>query len=253
MSYDLIKANLNLYAVLQNLEDLIKYDSEMNALAKDWDISIQFLVKNGPKAFIEFKKGVCTVGRGKYKWPSVKLFFTSPQHLNKMMDGKGGPIPIKGFTKIGFLLKDFPKVTEKLEFYLKPTDELLKDDNYATMNTRLTMNTAAFAIREIGLNDPLLKGVASHMMDGTVGLNVLPGGPSVYITFSHGEITPGKGIVEKPMAKIDFKNLKIANNFLNGKSDAFTEIASGNVMIKGQTGMIDGMSLILDRIPYYLG
>lgn len=253
MNYDTIKANLNLYAVLQNLEDLIQYDPEMRALAKDWNISIQFIVNGGPRAYIAFKNGMCSVGRGNYKWPSVKLFFTSPAHLNKMMEGKGNPIPVKGFTKLGFLLKDFPKVTDRLEYYLTPNDELLKDARYAAMNTRLTMNTAAFSVREIGLNDPVLRKVASHIMDGIVAMNILPEGPSVSVEFRKGDIIPGKNTVEKPMAKIDFKNITIANNFLNGKSDAFTEIASGNVMIKGQTGMIDAMSLILDRIQYYLG
>jgi len=253
MSYDLIKANLNLYAVLQNLEDLVAFDPEIAQMAKDWNISIQFIVKNGPKAFIEFKDGVCTHGRGKYKRPSVKLFLPSPSGLNKMMDGEGGPIPLKGFTKLGFLLKDFPKVTDKLEYYLKPTDELLKDKNYLNLNTQMTMNTAAFAIREIGLLDPMVKGVASHIRNGTVLLNVLPNGPAVNITFKDGDIIPAKGKVDKPMAMLTFKNIKVASDFLNGKSDAFTAIASGDVLIKGQTGMMDGISLILDRIPHYLG
>ncbi len=253
MSYDLIKANLNLYAVLKNLEDLVAFDPEIAEMAKDWDISIQFIVRNGPKAFIEFKNGACTVGRGKYRGPSVKLFLPSPSALNKMMDGEGGPIPLKGFTKLGFLLKDFPKVTDKLEYYLKPTDELLKDKDYLYLNTKMTMNTAAFAVREIGLMDPLVKGVGSHIRNGSILLNVLPKGPSAHITFENGDIVPGIGEVEKPMSLLTFKSIKVASDFLNGKSDAFTAIASGDVLIKGQTGMMDGVSLILDRIPYYLG
>jgi len=253
MSYDLIKANLNLYAVLKNLEDLIEYDPEMKQLAKDWDVSIQFSVSGGPNAYIEFKNGVCTVGNGKYKKPSVKLYFTSPDHLNKMMDGDGNPIPLKGFTKLGFLTKDFPKVTDKLEYYLKPTDELLKDKQYLELNTRMTLNTAAFAVREIGSLDPIVKNVASHIQDGGIVLTVLPDGPTVSITIKDGEMIPAKSGVDKPMAKLTFKNIKVANDFLNGKSDTFTEVANGNVALKGQTGMVDALSLVLDRIPHYLG
>ena len=67
MNFELIKANLNLYAVLQNLEDLVKFDKEVSETIKDWDISIQFIVKNGPRAYILFKDGQCVFGRGKYK------------------------------------------------------------------------------------------------------------------------------------------------------------------------------------------
>jgi putative sterol carrier protein len=48
------------------------------------------------------------------------------------------------------------------------------------------------------------------------------------------------------------KGMKVANDFLNGKMDTFTAIATGDVIIKGQTPMLDSMSLILDRIPMYL-
>ncbi|MCP4109057.1 MAG: SCP2 sterol-binding domain-containing protein [Desulfobacteraceae bacterium] len=252
MSYELIKANLNLYAVLKNLEDLVKYDPETASLTKDWDISIQFSVIDGPKAYIEFKNGVCSVGRGKYETPVVSLWFLSAAHLNSMMDGKGNPIPLKGFTKLGFLTKEFSKVTERLEYFLKPTDELLKDQAYLELNTRLTMNTAAFASREIGLLDPIGKMVASHIGNGAVNMKILPEGPAVHISFKNGNIEPGKGEKEKPMALMHMKDLNVANDFLNGRTDAFTVIASGDLIIKGQTPMLDSMGLILDRVPYYL-
>ena len=102
MANDLLRANLNLYAVLQNLEDLVAYDPEMNAFAKSWRLSIQFSVSGGPKAYVAFADGVCKVGRGKHPSPSVILYFTSPGHLNKMFDGKANPIPLWGFTKLGF-------------------------------------------------------------------------------------------------------------------------------------------------------
>ena len=252
MSYQLIKANLNLYAVLKNLEDIAKYDEEIASLVKDWDVSVQFSVLNGPKAFIEFRNGVCTVGRGKYHNPSVILFFISPAHLNRMMDGKGNPIPLKGFTKLGFLKRDFTKVTEKLEYYLKPTDVLLKDEAYLALNTRLTLNTAAFAVSELGPLDPVGKLVTSNIGNGSVNLKVLPDGPGVYISFRGGYIEPGKGEADKPMAIMCMKNVKVANDFLNGKTDAFTAVASGDVMIRGQIPMLESLSLILERIPHYL-
>ncbi len=252
MVHELIKARLNLYAVLKNLEDLVKYDSEMAELSKNWNLSIQFSVIRGPRAYIEFQGGQCRVGRGKHYAPAIKLFFITPAHLNRMMDGKGNPIPLKGFTKIPFLTGDFTKLTDRLEYYLRPTEERLKEKAYLELNTRFTLNTAAFALREIGELDPVGKQVASHIPDGTVLMKILPDGPAVTILFQDGQIEPGMGEMNRPMACMFMKNVQVANDFLNAKIDAFTAIASGDVTIKGQIPMLDALSLILDRIPIYL-
>jgi hypothetical protein len=250
--HELITAHLNLHAVLQNLEDLTAYDPEMAALAKAWDVSIQFDVFNGPKCHIIFKNGQCRVRRDLMTGPSVRLFFLSPAHLNRMMDGKGGPIPLKGFTRLPFLTKEFPKLTDRLEFYLKPTPERLADDAYLLMNTRLTMNTAAFAVRELAALDPVAKLVAGRIRDGAVLLKVLPDGPAVHIKFERGYVIPAKGETAAPMACMFMRDLKTANAFLNGKLDIFSAIAADDISIRGQTPMLDALGLVLDRIPIYL-
>ena len=252
MNDQLIKANINLYAVLKNLEDLVVYDSETASLVKDWDISIQFNVLNGPKAWIEFNNGVCTFHRGKRRSPSVILFFVSAAHFNRMMDGKGNPIPLKGLTKLSILKKDFTRITEKLEYYLKPTNALLESEAYLELNTRLTLNTAAFAVRELALLDPIGKLVAPRIGIGGVNVKILPDGPCVYVNFRDDEIEPGKGELETPMAFMSMKNVKVANDFLAGKTDEFTAIASGDVAIRGRIRMLQSMSLILDRIGRYV-
>jgi hypothetical protein len=252
MDEQLIKANINLYAVLKNLEDLVVYDSETASLIEDWEVSIQFNVLNGPEAWIEFKNGICTFHRGKRRNPSVILLFTSAAHFNRMMDGKENPIPLKGLAKLGFLEKDFTKITEKLEYYLKPTNKLLESETYLELNTRFTLNTATFAIKELALLDPIGKVIASRMGNGGVNVKVLPNGPSVYVNFRGEDIEPGKGELETPMAFMSMKNVKVANDFLAGKIDEFTAIASGDVMIKGQIQMLQSMSLILDRIVKYV-
>jgi putative sterol carrier protein len=252
MNSDLVKAHLNLYAVLVNLEDLAARDPEVKSMIKDWDVSMQFTVRNGPSTCVVFKNGRCEVKRGKYKKPSIKLYFFSPAHLNKMFDGKANPVLLKGFTKLGFLTKDFPKLTAKLEYYLKPTPELLKNKAYLDMNTRFTLYTAAFAVRELGMLDPVGKLNAAHIRNGTALLKVLPDGPAARVTFSDGDMNVQKGDAEKPMSMMLFKDLKAANDVLNQKLDGFTAIAGGEVMLRGQISMIDSMMMILDRVPVYL-
>lgn len=252
MSHQLIKAGINLYAILKNLEDLVILDSMCQGLIKGKKLSIQFLVKNGPKAWIKFENNQCAVGQGKMKNPKVKLWFSSPEHLNKMFDGNANPIPLKGFTKLGFLQNEFTQITEKLEYYLKPEDVENPSEDYIKINTQFTLTVAAFALSEIGKYNEKAKLTVSHMSDGRIQLAVLPDGPSVYVTVKDGEISANKGITENPDAVMEMKDYKTANDFLNGKSNSFKAIASGEVMIKGQTPMLDNLSLILDKVQYYV-
>lgn len=252
MDSALVKANLNLHAVLKNLEDLTEFDSEMKELTASWNISIQFIVRGGPRAYVSFAGGRCVVDRGKIKSPSIILWFKSPGHLNRMFDGTSNPVPLKGFTKLGFLSKEFPKLTDRLTYYLKPSDELMNDRKYLEMNTRLTLNTAAFAVPEIAAGDPVGTKVASKIPDGTVALRILPSFHSANITFTSGAVVSRKGDIDKPSAVMEMKNITVANGFLNGKTDAFTAIASGDVTIRGIIPMLDGMSILLDRIQHYL-
>lgn len=252
MTHELVKASLNLHAVLQNLEDLVAHDTETAALAATWNVCIQFSIYGGPATHIEFKDGTCRVRRGKHPAPDIRLFFTSAAHLNRMMDGKGNPIPLKGFSRLGFFTKEFPKATDRLEYYLKPTQSLLADEQYLALNTRMTLNTAAFAVKELARLDPIGRLNAAHITDGTILMKILPEGPAVHVKFSSGEIDVIKGDVKQPMAMLLFKETQIANRFLSGKMDVFGAVAAGDVMIRGQAPMLDALGLILDRVPLYL-
>ncbi|MGD2269675.1 MAG: hypothetical protein PVI06_04690 [Desulfobacterales bacterium] len=248
----LIKAHLNLYALLPNCEDLVQCDREIAELSKNWDFCVQFIVRGGLRAYVDFQKGLCKVGKGTYNHPTMKLFFTSPRHLNEMFDRKTNPIPLKGFTRLGFLKKEFSKLTDRLEYYLKPTEDLLKDQSYLEINTHLMMKTAAFAVKELSVLDPIGKIVAPHIPPGVVLLKILPHGPSVSLDFKKDDITVKKGGAQRPMACMFMKNVRVANDFLSGKMDAFTAVASGDVSIRGKIPMLDSIGLILDRIPLYL-
>ena len=252
MSNELVKAHLNLFAVLQNLEDLVKLDAEMAELTGRWDVSIQFSVRRGPRAYLVFKNGACTHGVGTYASPSIKLYFASPSHLNRMFDGKAAPIPLKGFTKLGFLQKEFSKLTDRLAYYLKPKGGTRQDEHYVKVNTILTLQTGLYAVPELALLDPTCRRIAAHIPPGAVQVAVLPDGPYVHLVFGKDAIRVGKGAIEKPMAKMTFKNLQVANDLLTGKSDAFLSVASGDLVLQGQIPMIDNVNLILDRVPAYL-
>ncbi len=248
----LIRAHLNLYAVLQNLENLVKLDPEMAEFSKDWRISIQFAVRRGPAAYVEFHEGACRHGRGAHPNPGIRLFFLSPKHLNDMFEGHGTPIPLKGFTKLGFLQKKFTKLTERLEYYLKPEQNRLSDPDYLKTNTTLTLYTAVHAVTELALLEPTSREIAAATPNGTLQIGVLHGGPYAHLVFDQGAVTARKGQAERPSATMSFRTMQVANDLLGGRLDAFQAVALGDVQLRGLLPMIDNAGLILDRVGMYL-
>ncbi|WBW94877.1 hypothetical protein [Oceanirhabdus sp. W0125-5] len=251
MTDQLTKANINLYAILRNLEDLCELDSDMKNLIKGKNISIQFSVKNGPSAVLSFKDNKCMFKRGSGKC-NLKLYFKSPEHFNSMIEGNGKPIPIKGFTKIKFLTNEFITLTNKLTYYLKPTEELLKNNSYIKINTILTSYTAFFALCEIGNSDRIGKLNASRIPNGLISVSVLNGGPSIQILAKNGHLEAIKGTASSPRASMIFSDIETANAVLNGNLDSYTCIATGRLQMRGFIPMLDNLNKLLGQVPSYL-
>lgn len=247
-----IKANLNLYAVLQNFEDLLQLDAETAGKARGWNISIQFSVKGGPEAHVAFSDGVCTHGRGRHPNPSIKLFFTSPKHLNAVFDGKATPIPTKGFTKLGFLSQGLKPLTDRLTYYLKPQNGRFEDEACLRTNTVLLLHTAVFAVAELALLEPASRHLAAQMGEGVLQVEVLPEGPYVQLTAEKGLLSAAKQKVDHPRARMTFRSLNVANDLLNGRLDNFRAVVQGDIVLKGYMPLLDNASLILGRVQRYL-
>jgi hypothetical protein len=248
----MIKACLNLHAVLQNLEDLVNLDGQMAQLIRDWELTIDFVVRHGPSAFLEFKNGTCRHGPTAHERPTVRLYFTSAEHLNRMFDGKATPIPLKGFLRLGFLKRGFSQLTDRLTYYLRP--ELAKpgDENYLKLNTILTLQTALYAVKVLAMLEPTSKKIAAHIPAGALQVEVLPVGPCLHLVFDKGGVSVAKGAAKRPMAKMTFKDYRVVNALLTGKLDGFLAVANGDVVLLGQLPMVDNLNLILDRVPRYL-
>ncbi len=277
MTYDDVRARLNLLAVLPNLEDVVAGDAEMQGLVSDARITVKFNVAGGPKAWVRLAGGVCTVGEGigpgkreagaagapaegggaagpaAPSVPSVVLAFTSARHLNRMFDGSSQPVPVWGFNHLGFLQGPFSELTDRLAYYLAPSDELLAHPGYLAMNTQLTMNTAAFAVPQLLAADPDCMPLRHGLAHGTIVLKVLPDGPAVSLVCGASGVLPVKGELPHPSALVLLPGLQVANDFLNGKLDTFAAVAKGDIAIWGRIGLVDTLGLVLDRVPRYLG
>jgi hypothetical protein len=264
MSFEDVRARLNLFAVLPNLEDVVARDPEMRALVGDARVTVRFSVANGPSTAVRFDGGVCTVGPVTRRdaaggaggaggsGPTVRLAFTSATHLNKMFDGKGQPIPYWGFNHLGFLLKEFSGLSDRMGYYLTPTEELLAHPAYLAMNTLLTLNTAAFAVPVLLGHDPECAPLRHGLAHGTVVLKVLPDGPAVSLVCGASGVLPVKGELAQPSALVLLKDLQTANDFLAGKLDTFVAAVTGDVQIRGRIAMVDTLALVLDRVGKYL-
>lgn len=248
---NLTKAKINLFAVLRNLENLCSLDSVSQEAIKGKKISVQFNVKRAGSATLVFDGEKCSFIRGKQK-ANLKLWFSSPEHFNKLIDGeKTVPIFINIF-KVGFLLKTFTKLAERLSYFLKPTDELLKDKNYFKINTYLTGYTAFFALCEIGNSDRIGKLIASRIPSGDIQLNVVDG-PQMFINIDENHFMKNNmGECDNPRAVMQFNSLQTANDILNGKTDVFSCLGSGKFAIKGFLPMLDNMNKLLSMVSKYL-
>jgi len=182
----------------------------------------------------------------------VVLYFVSLKHLNKMFDGKAQPIPLKGLKQLGFLKKEFTQLTDRLAYYLKPTEALLADPAYLALNTRLTLNTAANAVPILLDGDPDCRHLRHALSGGALGLKVLPDGPSVGLVLGPDRVLPVKGEVQSPTGLILLRDLETASAYLNGKLDTFVAAVRGEVQIWGQIGKSDALGLVLARVPKYL-
>ncbi len=266
MSFEDVRARLNLFAVLPNLEDVVREDAEMRALVADARISVHLNVANGPGTVVRFADGVCAVGPQPRRdeagaagasgaggsGPAVRLAFTSAAHLNKVFDGASQAIPIWGFTHLGFLKKEFTELNDRMAYYLAPTDELLAHHGYLRMNTLLTLNTAAFAVPVLLGHDPECIPLRHGLSHGTIVIKVLPDGPVVSLVCGASGLLAVKGELTHPSALILLRDLQTANDFLVGKLDTFVATVTGDVQLWGRVAMVDTLALVLDRLGKYL-
>jgi hypothetical protein len=267
MSFDDVRARLNLFAVLPNLEDVVRDDPEMRALVAETRVTVRFTVANGPSTAVRFAGGTCSVGprpqgdeaggsggAGKSggSGPTVRLAFTSAAHLNKMFDGASQPIPFWGFNHLGFLKNQFTELTDRMAYYLSPTDELLSHPGYLAMNTLLTLNTAAFAVPVLLGHDPDCIPLRHGLAQGTVVIKVLPEGPAVSLVCGASGVLPVKGELTHPSALVLLRDLATANAFLGGRLDTFAAAVTGDVQLWGRVAMVDTLGLVLDRVGKYL-
>ena len=243
-------AFINLYSVLGSIPLLCKLDKNAAELISGKNISIGIDVKNGPSATLVFKNGECELVDGCGKC-NIKLGFSSPEKFNGMIDGTVTPIPSKGFTKIGFLLKNFTKLTDILSNYLRASEKDLENEEFFNVSTKLMFGLISSAITCIGNNDRIGKASASYISDGVVKLGI---GDDLchYIVVKDHKLVLDDSTEEKVSSYMIFNDIRLAREIFDGKQNAVACVGTGKIRIGGMISQIDNVNRILDRVALYL-
>lgn len=244
-------AYINMFAILGALPKLCEYDKRAAKLVSLKDpIAIAFEVNGGPCATFTFGNGTCYVIDGSHEC-DIRLYFNNCDHFNSMIDGKAMPLPLKGFTKIGFLTKNFTKLTDILSAYLRPTEEDLADEKFFNISTSLMLCVIGGAVAQIGNKDKIGRFSASNIVDGIVCLSV-KNGPAVYISANDHVLTAHNEKINEPRAVMQFCDMHTARDLFDGKVNAMDCIGKQKITLCGMISMLDNVNRILDRVAVYL-
>ncbi len=252
LNNELLKARLNLYAVLRNLEVLPELDADAAEMIRSWRLTVSFSVHGGPAATLKFSEGRCRHYAACPPQPDVKLFFLSPSHLNGMFAGDANPVPLKGLSKLRFLKHEFSALTRRLDYFLRPGPETLAEPAELRAHVLLMLLTGVFAVPHLVALDSIAAEIAAATPRGSLQFVVDTEGPVVHLVYDNDHIEAQRGPLERPSALMCFADWSSAHRVLSGRLDAFTATGKGLLRLNGTIPLIDNTCLIMDRVAGYL-
>lgn len=245
------KAYINLNGVVRCLPYVCMLDQTARDLIRGRNLTIQFSVKNGPAARLIFENGTCRFEKGKGK-SQIALAFSSPEHFNRMMDGKANPNIAKGLLKIGFLTKEFMQLMKRIEYYLKPEKMLLQDPAFVKINTILTFYVAFNSLAEVGMHDPVGIAVMKHARTGMLVASIDNSDVAARLKLSAGSIESVEKEDGSPICRLRFSSIEKTFEVLGGKVDFLTAIGFGDVRMEGFIPVMQTVEHILPMVNTYL-
>lgn len=247
-------AYINFFAIFGAIPKLCELDDEARALIADQKIRMAISVKDGPAGVLLFDHGKVTLTAGDGAC-DIRLSFSSPEKFNGMIDGTVTPIPSKGLTKVGFLLKKFVPLTDILSRYLRPSPEDLADETFYRTSTVLLFHVITGAVAQIGNVDRIGKASASYIVDGNVRMLITEGEEIVavaHIAAKDHTLTTIPTDTDEVMSVMQFDGVRNARGLFDGEASSFTLICDGKLRMGGMVSQLDNVNRILDRVALYL-
>lgn len=243
-------ACINLYAVLGSIPRLCELDERARELIKNEKVSLGFRVKGGPSGALCFADGRAWFAE-ECDSCNIILPFSSPEKFNGMIDGTVTPIPSKGFTRLGFLLKKFMPLTDILSSYLRADEKALEDPVLFEKSTLLMFHLIANAIAQIGNVDMIGQASASYIVDGTIKLAI--GDEHVLGIEAKDHVLRVLKEAPKSFSSfMRFEDINLARDLFDGRVNAVAAVGEGKVRIGGMISQVDNVNRILDRVALYL-
>ena len=243
-------AYINLHAILGSIPYLCEIDERAKELIKNEKVSLGFRVKGGPSGALCFADGKAWFAE-ECDSCNIILPFSSPEKFNGMIDGTVTPIPSKGFTKIGFLLKKFMPLTDILSSYLRADEKALEDPLFFEKSTLLMFHLIANAIAQIGNVDKIGQASASYIVDGVIKL-AIGDEHKLFIEAKDHTLRVLHDAPEKFSSFMRFEDIKLARDLFDGRVNAVAAVGEGKVRIGGMISQVDNVNRILDRVALYL-
>jgi putative sterol carrier protein len=248
---------VNFYAAMGTLYAYSKLDEKARELAAKQDISLRFKVKGGPDGVLVFEGGqIKAIPYQKGVKTDIVLYCSDVNKFNDLVDGKGqSVIPLKGFTKLGFLLNKesaFNKLTEDMATLMRKKEFDNKDE--MRLSTLLAFYAMVSAIAQIGNEDDLGKVSAKKIPEGLISIEI-PDQCYLTIKVTKEPQTKLEVIDERcpnPRSKMVFDSLETAKGVIDGKLDAMSCIATGKIAMSGFIPMLQFLNNILNLVPKYL-
>ena len=165
------------------------------------------------------------------------------------------PIPVSGFHRLGFLLKEFMKLTDVLTAYLRPAEGALDDRAFLKTSTKLMLHVIAGAVAQIANVDDVGRFSASNIVDGDITLKIgdpTTDGTAITVRAENHILKVLPTVTENGFSEMSFANYETARALFDGKINAVAAVGTGKVRIFGMISQIDNVNRILDRVSLYL-
>ena len=121
-------------------------------------------------------------------------------------------------------------VLGRLEYYLRPSEELLQNPETFAFCVRLNLYALAFGVKIVGEHDPEMKPVVDHLPDGVLEVRVVDG-PAAHVEVRQGSFFAARGPAEKANAILEFADLDTAWGLLQGKLDIYAAVGGERIKI----------------------
>ena len=238
------------------MEDLAALSPEVRQLAANWPFSLRLQLPHGPAATLTSPgDGTLHVTSGHSAPARLTLTFLTPNQLNRTFLNQAAPppIPTGGFWRI-LGVRTFIALTKHLDRVLQAPPAALADESFRLLHLRLLFRVLVGATPIVAETDPVSRHSLGHTPPGTLELRVPSLALTGHLRWAGGRLTSALGPAPAPGpdASITFVDLPTADDALLGRLDPNAAVGLGRVEIRGLVPLVDGLSVVMDRVEGYI-